>query len=164
MENICACVLVPWPWPRAFLSLASRRSVLRKAVLGLGFCLCPWSWPWPPTLCPRLHLCFRNINENHFTGLTLLDLQKELDTVSHDILLAKLEHYGIRGPARSLMQSFLNCQQFVCINGTNSTIKAIPYGVAQGSTLGPLLFLLYCTMNFPMLSPVHQDCSPTISA
>ena len=45
-----------WPWPRAFLSLASRVSVLEKAVLGLGlgFILCPW--PWPRTLCPRLHL------------------------------------------------------------------------------------------------------------
>ena len=32
----CACVLGPWPWPRAFLSLASRVSVLGKAVLGLG--------------------------------------------------------------------------------------------------------------------------------
>ena len=38
------------PWPRAFLSLASRVS-----VLGLGFFWCPW--PWPPALCPRLHLC-----------------------------------------------------------------------------------------------------------
>ena len=33
----CACVLGPWPWPRAFLSLASRVSVLGKAVPGLGF-------------------------------------------------------------------------------------------------------------------------------
>ena len=41
------------------------------------------------------------------------------------------------------MQFFSNCQQFVCINGTNSTIKPIPYDVAQGSTLGPLPFLLY---------------------
>ena len=51
------CVLGPWPWPRAFLSLASRVSVLGKAVLGLGlgFFLCPW--PWPRALCPRLHLC-----------------------------------------------------------------------------------------------------------
>ena len=39
-------------WPRAFLSLASRGSVLGKAVLGLGFFLCPW----PRTFCPRLHL------------------------------------------------------------------------------------------------------------
>ena len=51
-----ACVLGPWPWPRAILSLASRVSVLGKAVLGLGlgFFLCPW--PWPRALCPRLHL------------------------------------------------------------------------------------------------------------
>ena len=42
MESTCACVLGPWPWPRAFLSLASRVSVLGKAVLGLGlgfFCV-----------------------------------------------------------------------------------------------------------------------------
>ena len=55
LENVCACVLAPWP--RAFLSLASRSSVLGKAVLGLGlgFFLSPW--PWPRALCPRLHLC-----------------------------------------------------------------------------------------------------------
>ena len=55
LESTCACVLGPWPWPRAFLSLASRVSVLEKAVLGLGFFLCPW--PWPRALCPRIHLC-----------------------------------------------------------------------------------------------------------
>ena len=36
LENTCACVLGPWPWPRALLSLASRVSVFGKAVLGLG--------------------------------------------------------------------------------------------------------------------------------
>ena len=58
LESTCACVLGPWPWPRAFLSLASRVSVLGKAVLGLGlgFFLCPW--PWPRALCPRLLLWF----------------------------------------------------------------------------------------------------------
>ena len=54
-RTLALCVLGPWPWPRAFLSLASRVSVLGKAVLGLGFFLCPW--PWPRALCPRLHLC-----------------------------------------------------------------------------------------------------------
>ena len=53
LENTCGCSL--GSWPRAFLSLASRGSVLEKAVhgLGLGFFLCPW--PWPPALCPRFH-------------------------------------------------------------------------------------------------------------
>ena len=49
LENGCACVLGPWPWPRAFLSLASRGSVLGKAVLGLERVCprkgCPWPWP-----------------------------------------------------------------------------------------------------------------------
>ena len=36
LESTCTCVLGHWPWPRAFLSLASRVSVLGKAVLGLG--------------------------------------------------------------------------------------------------------------------------------
>ena len=53
-ENTYACALGPWPWPRAFLSLASRGSVLVRAALGLGFFLCPW--PWPQALCSRLHL------------------------------------------------------------------------------------------------------------
>ena len=51
-RSLSRCVLVPWP--RAFLSLASRGSVLKRAALGLGFFLCPW--PWPRALCPRLHL------------------------------------------------------------------------------------------------------------
>ena len=65
LESTCACVLGPWLWPRAFLSLASRESVLGKAVLGLGlgFILCPW--PWPRALCPRLHLWW---SPNAFTG------------------------------------------------------------------------------------------------
>ena len=51
LENTCARVF--GPWPRAFLSLASRVSVLGRVVLGLGFLLCPW----PKSLCPRLYLC-----------------------------------------------------------------------------------------------------------
>ena len=52
---------------------------------------------------------------------------QQIDAASRDILLAKLKHYGIRGPAQSLIQSFLKRQHFVCVNGTNSPLKAIPY-------------------------------------
>ena len=78
MESTCACVLGPWPWPRAFLSLASRVSVLGKAVLGLGlgFFLCPW--PWPRALCPRLHLWLLTILDDPHTFYWILGVWRIL--------------------------------------------------------------------------------------
>ena len=85
---------------------------------------------------------FKNINDNLFTGLILLGLAKAFDTFSHDNLLSKSDHNGIRGTAKDLLQSFLKRKQFVFANGCKSGIENDNYGVAQGSTLGPLLFLI----------------------
>ena len=41
--------------------------------------------------------CYENINEKLFTGLIMIDLKKAFDSVTHSILLQKLEHYGFRG-------------------------------------------------------------------
>ena len=73
-----------------------------------------------------------------------MDLQKAFDTVDHQILLAKLNHYGIRGVSNDWFKSYLsNRSQYVSINGYDSSLPAITCGVSQGSVLGPLLFLLY---------------------
>ena len=73
-----------------------------------------------------------------------VDLQKAFDTVDHQILLAKLNHYGIRGVSNDWFKSYLsNRNQYVSINGYESGLAAINCGVPQGSVLGPLLFLLY---------------------
>ena len=73
-----------------------------------------------------------------------MDLREIFDTVSHQILLQKLLHYRIRGPAYCLTESYLsNRQQFVSINNSASSLKSISIGVPQGSMLGPLLFLIY---------------------
>ena len=73
-----------------------------------------------------------------------IDLEKAFDTVDHQILLQKLYHYGIRGLAHNRFQSYLfSQQQFVFISGCSSELMSIKCGVPQGSTLRPLLFLLY---------------------
>ena len=66
-----------------------------------------------------------------------------LDTVSHEILLSKLDHYDIQGSVHELMQSFLRKKQFVSINSMNSAIECVTNGVAPCSTQGLFLFLLY---------------------
>ena len=73
-----------------------------------------------------------------------MDLQKAFDIVDHQILLAKLNHNGIRGVSNDWFKSYLsNRNQYVSINGFDSGLAAINSGVPQGSVLGPLLFLLY---------------------
>ena len=73
-----------------------------------------------------------------------LDLQKVFDTVDHQILLSKLEHYGIRGTPLNWFKSYLTShEQFVIINNVQSETLFNEYGVPQGSVLGPLLFLIY---------------------
>ena len=85
-----------------------------------------------------------HIDEGYFTCCIFLDLSKAFDTVNHKILLKKLEAYGIRGNMHDLLSSYLsNRQQYTECNGAQSENNVIKCGVPQGSTLGPLLFLLY---------------------
>ena len=73
-----------------------------------------------------------------------LDFAKAFDTVNHEILLNKLEYYGIRGLPLSWFKSYLSQRkQCVQLGQSKSELQTIKCGVPQGSVLGPLLFLLY---------------------
>ena len=85
-----------------------------------------------------------------------IDLSKAFDKLDHAILLDKLNYYGVRGVAYRLFHSYLsNRYQYVEYNGSISSTKVVDTGVPQGSTLGPLLFLISIN-NLPCVSPLFN--------
>ena len=82
--------------------------------------------------------------QNEYAIGIFCDLSKAFDTLDHQILLHKLEHYGIRGKMLSWIKSYLSDRkQFVDLDGIHSEQEDMSVGVPQGSILGPLLFLVY---------------------
>ena len=84
------------------------------------------------------------LDDGKFACRIFIGLEKAFDTASHDILLEKLNHYGIRGISNDWLRSYLSDRtHFVSVNGFNSDYKTVKYGVPQRSVLGHLLFLIF---------------------
>ena len=95
-----------------------------------------------------------NMNAQKVTLLVLLDLSAAFDTVQHDILLERLRSkFGVDGGALSWFASYLSDRtQRVRVNGGLSDVFPVKQGVPQGSCLGPLLFTIYTSKLFEIVS------------
>ena len=95
---------------------------------------------------------------DQYTLSVFLDLSKAFDTIDHNILLNKLDRYGIRGRANNWFESYLSerQQQVKYTDGVRSRLMTVNCGVPQGSVLGPLLFILYT--NDIYKSVVNSHC------
>ena len=107
---------------------------------------------------PQIYACHKSYNSQHVlirlikewreyldkdfvVGAVMTDLSKAFDCIPHNLLMAKLEAYGLGGKTLSYIFSYLrNRNQCVCINDKKSDFQKIISGVPQGSITGPILF------------------------
>ena len=76
------------------------------------------------------------------TGVVFLDLAKAFDTVDHLILLRKLRGYGVSNNSLEWFESYISARNQVTVQCLSDP-ACVPAGMAKGSILGSLLFLIF---------------------
>ena len=101
------------------------------------------------------------LENNEYSGICLLDMSAAFDMVKHDLLIEKLEIYGLDKNSIDWITSYLtNRKQCVSIDGVFSRFLDVTIGVPQGSILGPIFYIIY-TNDLPEIVHDHvlQDDS-----
>lgn len=83
-------------------------------------------------------------NEKKHVLCIYIDMAKAFNSLSINILMAKLQRLGFDGKSLELLKSYSEQRKQVTnFNGDTSDVGSVEFGVAQGSVLGPLLFSVY---------------------
>ena len=105
------------------------------------------------------HQLINNYHDGKITAIIQTDLSAAFDTVDYNILISKLEHYGLRGKISNILRSFLEDRyQYVSIDSIQSEVtQALPCSVIQGSKLSALLYTLYINEVTILHKLVHSE-------
>ena len=109
---------------------------------------------------------YSNWNEGNYTGCVFVDFSRAFDTIDHNILSEKLKMYGLDDTSQKFMLEYMaNRKQTTTVNGFSSSQAQVTYGTAQGSILGPLIFILYVNDIFNSLgkdNSIHMYADDTL--
>ena len=86
----------------------------------------------------------KELDSSEIVGTNLMDLSKAYDCLPHDLVIAKLEAYGLDTNSLRFIFDYLSSRkQRTKIGSAYSNWSKVLRGIPQGSILGPLLFNIF---------------------
>ena len=100
---------------------------------------------------------YANLNEKCYSGCAFIDFSRAFDSINHKILFEKLKLYELDQKPLECFKSYMgNRRQKTSINGHMSEEAEVTCGTAQGSILGPLIFILYINDIFKSIDTMGK--------